>query len=50
MHPLKSPLALLAPLAMLLAACNSVRVAPEGQLPKALVQRMASELGMDGPA
>ncbi|MBK6673196.1 MAG: hypothetical protein IPG49_06775 [Proteobacteria bacterium] len=45
MHPLKSPLALLAPLAMLLAACNSVRVAPEGQLPKALVQPMKAHVG-----
>lgn len=46
MHPLKSPLALLAPLAMLLAACNSVRVAPEGQLPKALVQPMKAHVGL----
>lgn len=49
MHPLKTPLRpllllLLAPL--LLAACNSVRVAPEGVLPKALVQPMQARVGL----
>lgn len=47
MHPLKlplRPLLLLAPL--LLAACNSVRVAPEGVLPRALVQPMQARVGL----
>jgi hypothetical protein len=46
MHPLKTPFGplLLAPL--LLAACNSVRVAPEGVLPKALVQPMQAHIGL----
>jgi len=46
MHPLKSPLPLFVPLALLLAACNSVRVAPEGVLPRALVQPMPARVGL----
>jgi hypothetical protein len=47
MHPLKAPLSPLLLLAsLLLAACNSVRVAPEGVLPKALVQPMKARVGL----
>ena len=48
MHPVKSPSRRLAPLALLLlvTACSGVRVAPEGQLPTALVQPMKAHVGL----
>ena len=47
MHQVKIPLRVLPPLALLLlAACNSVRVAPEGGLPRALVQPMPARVGL----
>lgn len=47
MHPVNPPLRVLLPVALLLlAACNSVRVAPEGGLPRALVQPMKAHVGL----
>lgn len=46
MHPLKSPWLVMAPLALLLAACGSVRVAPSGVLPKALVEPIKARVGL----
>jgi len=47
MHPLKPRIQCLLPLAvLLLASCSSVRVAPEGGLPKALVQPMKARVGL----
>jgi hypothetical protein len=47
MHPLTSPLRSLAPLALLmLVGCGGVRVAPEGGLPKALVQPLQARVGL----
>lgn len=47
MHQVKIPLRILLSLSLLpLAACNSVRVAPEGGLPRALVQPMPASIGL----
>jgi hypothetical protein len=48
MHPVNPPLRLFAPLALLLVlvACGSVRVAPEGVLPRALVQPINARVGL----
>jgi len=47
MHQVKAPPRVLAPLALLLlAACGGVRVAPEGGLPKALVQPIQARVGL----
>lgn len=46
MHQVNTPLRIMAPLLLLLAGCNSVRVAPEGGLPRALVQPMKAQVGL----
>lgn len=46
MHPLNPRIHLLLPFALLLAACNSVRVAPDGFLPRALVQPIKARVGL----
>jgi len=47
MHPVNLPLRFLVPLALLLlVACGGVRVAPEGGLPRALIQPMSAHVGL----
>jgi hypothetical protein len=47
MHPVKLPQRFVVSLALvLLAACGGVRVAPEGGLPRALIQPMSARVGL----
>jgi hypothetical protein len=46
MHPLNPRFFILSALALLLTACGGVRVAPDGGLPRALVQPMKARVGL----